>query len=119
MMHDITDQIDEAWTDHVTSHRNGQTAGLDTSETAERQDKTRSIVTARDFMIMRIPAHELSPEEAEEIRRAKVEGDRVTEEWAERGGVWVDGSETAGASLDGQGRWVGYGPQPDSAGSSC
>ncbi|WVR00023.1 hypothetical protein IAU59_007165 [Kwoniella sp. CBS 9459] len=53
------------------------------------RDIVRMAITARDFMVLNIPSHELSKREEEDIRRYKDEADRVTKEWSEKGGMWV------------------------------
>ncbi|WVW85597.1 hypothetical protein I302_107635 [Kwoniella bestiolae CBS 10118] len=66
----------------------------------------RMAIPSRDFMSLRIPSHELSNIEVDDIRRYKEEVDRVMGSWKEYGGVWVDLPKEIGRI------WLGVEPAP-------
>jgi hypothetical protein len=57
-------------------------------------------------MVLRIPSHELSTDEVEMVDRTVQEARKVTREWSERGGVWVEGDKGR--------HWVGHVQAPGS-----
>ena len=116
MMHNIVDQIDGAWTAASPLHSgdvrvhdnakgepregcNGQNGHAE-----HRSAGSRAIVTARDFMVLRIPSHELSEAEREDVESTVQEARQVTEEWSRTGGVWVEHEKRRS--------WIGHGPAP-------
>ncbi|OCF39038.1 ribonuclease Z [Kwoniella heveanensis CBS 569] len=80
--------------------------GESKSQAHSSSASVRQAITARDFMVLNIPSHELSKREEDDIRRYKEEADRVTKEWSEKGGMWV--SHGGGGKGD-QGKrvWLG------------
>lgn len=64
----------------------------------------RLAVASRDFMVVRVPSHELSASEMETMRAARKETVQVMQSWADDGGVWVGEGEER--------RWVGVNPAP-------
>lgn len=115
MMHNIIDQIDEAWTaalppssGDIHVHAKGEPEeGVNgqNGHAGEASAGPRAIVTARDFMVLRIPSHELSEAEREDVESTVQQARHVTEEWSRTGGVWVE--------LEKRRSWVGHGPAPD------
>ncbi|WVF72824.1 hypothetical protein IAT40_007642 [Kwoniella sp. CBS 6097] len=89
---------------------NGKNGDADNtqSDSASKGDSVRQAITARDFMVLNIPSHELSKREEDDIRRYKEEADRVTKEWSEKGGLWVHHHGVDGKGK-GQGKrvWLG------------
>ena len=80
-----------------SSRPSGGTRGEETTNAA----RPRMIVAARDFMVVRIPSHELSEIEVKNVIRAQDEAESVMSQWRENGGLWVDDEEK---------RWVGVEP---------
>lgn len=88
IMQNIADQVNEVW--------NGNDEG--------EGEEQRQCVPARDFMIVRIPGHELDEVEVDEQREMGREVREVMASWAEDGGAWVkEGKEK---------RWVGVSEAP-------
>lgn len=56
-------------------------------------------VPARDFMVVRVPSHEVTDHERETLHNARREIIEVMKSWADHGGAWVE--------EEGQRRWVG------------
>ncbi|KAK8854758.1 hypothetical protein IAR55_003497 [Kwoniella newhampshirensis] len=74
-------------------------------------DDDRSAVPARDFMVMRVPGHELSESESDDVRCYKRNAREVNRSWTEYGGVWL--------KREGEGRvWIGVGT-PDESATVC
>ncbi|KAI9637497.1 beta-lactamase-like protein [Dioszegia hungarica] len=86
IMQNIADQVNEVW--------NGDGLG----------EVQRQCVPARDFMVVRIPGHELDEVEVDEQGEMGREVKEVMASWAEDGGAWVkEGKEK---------RWVGVSEAP-------
>ncbi|WVR07503.1 hypothetical protein IAU60_004545 [Kwoniella sp. DSM 27419] len=83
IMQSIADQITAIWTAETEAH------GAHGEGSASGQVE-RLAVTARDFMMIHVPAHELSHREQEDIKAYKREAGRVTRQWAEHGGIQVE-----------------------------
>ncbi len=79
ILNSIAEQVDNSWND--TSH--DAIPGTNAAS-------FRRAIPARDFMVIRIPEHEVTEVEAEGIRRAAEEADRVVSEWEYYGGLWVE-----------------------------
>lgn len=56
---------------------------------------TALVSTARDYMIVRVPAHELSESEEQGLSEYQNESERVRLEWEAKGGLYV-GNEWVG-----------------------
>ena len=56
-------------------------------------------------MVLRVPQHELTPAEIEDLQDAEKEIAAVMKSWAEDGGAYVE-------DPDGKRRWVGVEPEP-------
>lgn len=67
----------------------------------------RQCIPTRDFMVLRIAAHELDEVEIREYRELEEEVKEVMASWAEDGGAWVKEGESR--------RWVGVGDEPPSS----
>ncbi|KLT40699.1 hypothetical protein CC85DRAFT_287213 [Cutaneotrichosporon oleaginosum] len=61
-------------------------------------------VAARDFMVLRVPSHELSESEVDAMRAAREDAVSVMKSWSCDGGAWV--------GEDHERRWVGVDPAP-------
>ncbi|GMK53605.1 hypothetical protein CspeluHIS016_0101910 [Cutaneotrichosporon spelunceum] len=61
-------------------------------------------VATRDFMVLRVPSHELSESEVEVMRAAREDAVRVMKSWSCDGGAWV--------SEGGEWRWIGVDAPP-------
>jgi ribonuclease Z len=101
ILQSIANQINESWLGGA-AHSQMQVAG-DSSDQAGLSE--RSAITARDFMVLRVPAHELVQSEADEMAKAKSESADVMRMWEEYGGLWVQ-------TPDAGRRWVGVDPEP-------
>ncbi|WWC71545.1 uncharacterized protein I206_105503 [Kwoniella pini CBS 10737] len=71
IMQSLADQITDIW----------NTDGNDQIQ--------RMAIPSRDFMTLRIPSHELSESEQEEIKTYRNEVEHVMRSWKENGGVWI------------------------------
>lgn len=99
IMQSLVNQISAVW--------NGPSCHDHAVEGPERH-LTKLAIAARDFMVVRVPSHELSVFEMETLRAARKETVHVMKSWADDGGVWVgEGSER---------RWVGIDPAPADGG---
>lgn len=88
-MQNIADQVDEIWNEpHSTgdAHQRGR------------------CIPARDFMVLRLTAHEVQGVELEERTESGRETKAVMGSWAENGGAWVE--------AEGGRRWVGVSDAP-------
>ena len=96
ILHSLTSQISE-----ICNYPSFQTSSSegDTRHLSVTSSPLSMAIPARDFMIFRIPEHELSDGAAEEVRLAGEEARRVTREWEEHGGLWVGAGEDR--------RWIG------------
>lgn len=74
-------------------------------ENGEKRNYLKLAVPARDFMVLRVPQHELTPAEIEDLQDAEKEIAAVMKSWAEDGGAYVE-------DPDGKRRWVGVEPEP-------
>jgi len=92
-MQSLADQITAVWTEGGS--------GTETNGTSTARYRA---IPARDFMVVRVPSHELSDLEVKDIERAETEADRVLSDWQEHGGTWV--------LENGQRRWVGVEQPP-------
>ncbi|BEI90775.1 uncharacterized protein CcaverHIS019_0308450 [Cutaneotrichosporon cavernicola] len=61
-------------------------------------------VAARDFMVLRVPSHELSESEVEAMRGAREDSVSVMRSWSCDGGAWV--------GEGGEWHWIGVDPPP-------
>ncbi|WRT68420.1 uncharacterized protein IL334_005396 [Kwoniella shivajii] len=84
IMQSLADQITEIWT---------KDDGVE-----------RMAIPSRDFMVLRIPGHELSQSEQEEIRTYRDGLEQVMESWKTHGGAWV--TRAVGRI------WLGVDPAP-------
>lgn len=92
-MQNIADQVSEVWNDRFAAEPSAP-SGAETI--------TRSCIAARDFMVLRIPSHELDSGEREELRTARQEAQEVMRSWADHAGAWVqEGSARRWVGLDG------------------
>ena len=91
-MQSLADQITAVWTGR----------GLANGANGMSQTRGRAI-PARDFMVVRVPSHELSDLEIQEVERAGAEAERIMSDWQEYGGTWLE---------DGQKTWLGVEPPP-------
>jgi ribonuclease Z len=99
-MQSMADQITAVWSRRIDGV-NGLNGHL--SDPAARKRERRTIA-ARDFMVVRLPAHELTDiERAESDARAR-EAAAVMASWEEHGGVWV--------GEEGQQVWIGVEDPP-------
>ena len=95
----LADQITAVWT------------GKSNDTNDEDADKTTGVdalaraIPARDFMVCRVPAHELVDVEKEEAKKAKQESEKVMEGWMAEGGVWLE--------ENGEKRWIGAESTPE------
>ena len=95
----LADQITAVWT------------GKSNDTNDEDADKTTGVdalaraIPARDFMVCRVPAHELVDVEKEEAEKAKQESEKVMEGWMAEGGVWLE--------ENGEKRWIGAESAPE------
>lgn len=103
MLQSLVDQIDEV---RKVPSAGENLPGIEMGESDRPEDAWGITILSRDFMILRVPAHELSPAERDEIERVRAERDEVMGSWAQFGGVWVD--EQGGK------RWIGVDPEPRS-----
>ncbi|ORY35568.1 beta-lactamase-like protein [Naematelia encephala] len=87
VMQSLSDQINQVWNANIGPNEHYKMA-----------------VPARDLMVIRVPAHELTEAEAEEAASAKKEMDEVGNSWSELGGVWAQQAEEM--------RWIGVEPAP-------
>ncbi|WWC93802.1 hypothetical protein V866_000638 [Kwoniella sp. B9012] len=95
IMQSLADQITEIW-----------------SPVAE--DKVvRMAIPSRDFMSVRVPSHEISDIEQDDIRRYREELNGVMGSWKECGGVWVDLPKEVGRI------WLGVEPAPSIGGKTA
>lgn len=90
--------------------RPGSINGVDISDVenganGEHKKYLKLAVPARDFMVLRVPQHELTPAEIEDLQDAEKEIAHVMKSWAEDGGAYVE-------DPDGKRRWVGVEPEP-------
>jgi ribonuclease Z len=95
IMQALVNQISAVWNgpecaDHVIS--------------GPEQHRVRLAVPARDFMVVRVPSHELTDSELEAMHAAREEIVEVTRSWACFAGAYVGTGEER--------RWVGYEPEP-------
>lgn len=74
-------------------------------ENGQKKEYLKMAVPARDFMVLRVPQHELTANEIEDLQDAEKEIAVVMKSWAEDGGAYVEDS-------DGKRRWVGVDPEP-------
>ena len=106
ILQSLADQISEKWNgnDHPkqimgeSSHSDQNELRL-SSPNAPSHATYKMAVAGRDFMVIRIPSHELSDSEAMEMVGAANEARTVIGEWEMRGGLWVNDGATR--------RWVG------------
>ncbi|WWC90691.1 uncharacterized protein L201_005628 [Kwoniella dendrophila CBS 6074] len=89
IMQSLADQITHIWSPSIEKDESG---------------KSRMAIPARDFMTIRIPSHDLSEQEAEEIKKYKEEVDQVNKSWKDHGGIWLP-KETGKI-------WLGVNPPP-------
>jgi ribonuclease Z len=106
-MQSMTDQIDAVW---KGPERNPQEAdnsdpSSGASGLSHKTADARRSVAARDFMVVRVPSHELSPIEEEEGSKLAEEAGRVMQEWKAHGGVWLEDARVK--------RWVGVDAIPN------
>jgi hypothetical protein len=73
-------------------------------------ESVRMAVPARDFMVYRVPAHELTTNEIIEMKDFSREVKDIEEKWRKAGGVYVK-QDTGDESGN---RWVGIDPAPTS-----
>ncbi|WVQ81846.1 hypothetical protein IAT38_003973 [Cryptococcus sp. DSM 104549] len=71
---------------------------------SQQTGSTGLVVPARDFMHIRIPAHDLTAGEKEDVKRYKTAADAVAAEWGQHDGIWL-------RSKTGERRWIGTGPE--------
>jgi len=95
IMQALVNQISAEWngpecSDHVLS--------------GPEQHPVRLAVASRDFMVIRVPSHELTDSELAALHDHRTEIVEVVRSWADHAGAWV--------TEDGKRRWVGYEPEP-------
>ncbi|WWC63315.1 uncharacterized protein I303_105915 [Kwoniella dejecticola CBS 10117] len=98
IMQSLADQITDIWTSQ-TDQSDGQGVG-------EEDKVERMAIPSRDFMNIRIPSHELSEGEQEEIKAYRLEVQEVMISWKDNGGVWVPRDRDEGRV------WLGVDRQP-------
>jgi ribonuclease Z len=114
ILQSIAHQINESWLGDLSAASQPSIHPAVGSQPGEPSDPVgnlagaglaRSAITARDFMVLRVPAHELVHSEADGMVKANNESAEVMATWEKYGGVWVPTGD-AGR------RWVGVDPEP-------
>lgn len=101
MMQSLADQINTIW----NAAANDGPAGPSSSASKEHY---RMAIPARDYMVLRVPSHDLSPDEIQDQDRHRREAEWVMRSFAELGGIWYE--------VEGEPRrWVGVEPEPPAA----
>lgn len=101
IMQSLANQVSMEWNRPACGEPNGGPLGAEHPAC----DYLKLCVPSRDYMVMRVPAHELTKAEIEDLKEVEKENAAVMKSWAEDGGAYV-------VDLDGRRRWVGIEPEP-------
>lgn len=101
-MQSLADQVTAVWARETQSLPTSN--GTENGTVSQHAKAIRRTIAARDFMIVRLPAHELTEiEQEDQAVRAKEAGE-VLQNWQDHGGAWLD--------KDGTKEWIGVDGPP-------